>query len=438
MRHESTFRRFSRRGWVLVLTLLVGSPLLANDWPQWRGPQRDGKSGESGLLQSWPAGGPPLAYKSTGIGTGFSTVAVAGGRVYTLGDIASRQYLVVLAAADGQLIYKVDIGPAWNDEFLGPRSTPAVDGDRVYALSTEGDLVCLATTDGKLLWKRNLPQDFGGTLMKAKGSYHWKFAESPLVDGDFVLVTPGSQEAALVALDKKTGKEVWRTAIPELGPAGADGTGYSSVVISEGAGVRQYVQLLGRGLIGVDAKTGRLLWSYNRVANDIANIPTPLIDGDYVFASTGYGTGAALLKLEKKEGGGVAAKEIYFLAANTFQNHHGGMILHQGHVYAGTGHNKGLPIALELASGKVVWGPERNEGNGSAAIAYGDGRIYLRYQNGKVILVAASPKGYAEHGSFDIPDVKHPSWPHPVISGGRLYLREQDTLYVYDIKARAH
>lgn len=408
----------------------------ADDWPQWRGPQRDGKSAEKGLLASWPAGGPPLAFKTSGIGTGFSSLAVSGGRIFTLGDAGERQFLLALDEKTGQHRWKVDIGKSWNDEFLGPRSTPTVDGDRVYALSTEGDLFCLETTTGKEVWKRNLPAEYSGGLMKANGSWDWKFAESPLVDGDRLIVSPGSREAAMVALDKKTGKEIWRTAIPDLGPAGADGAGYSSVVISEGAGVRQYVQLIGRGLIGVEAKTGKFLWGYNRVANDIANIPTALVDGDFVFASTGYGTGAALLELVK-EGAGVKAREVYFLEGNTFQNHHGGMILHQGHVYAGSGHNKGLPVAVELKSGKLAWGPQRNEGTGSAAVAFADGRVYLRYQNGKVVLVEATPAGYKEHGSFDIPEVHHPSWPHPVIAGGRLYLREQDNLYSYDIKARS-
>lgn len=420
----------------LAFAALAAAAAAADDWPQWRGPQRDGKSTEKGLLQSWPAGGPPLAFKATGIGAGFSTVAVAGGKIFTLGDLGERQYLLALEEKSGKMLWKSDIGPAWKDEFLGPRSTPAVDGGRVFALSTEGELHCLETGGGKLLWKRSLPEDFGGGLMKAQGTVTWKFAESPLVDGEQVIVTPGGRGAAMVALDKKSGREIWRAAIPELGPAGTDGGAYASAVISQGAGVRQYVQLIGRGLIGIEAKTGKFLWGYNKVANNVANIPTALVDGDYVFASTGYGTGAALLKLGR-EGAGVSAQEVYFLPGNTFQNHHGGMILHEGYVYAGSGHNKGLPVALELKTGKAAWGPERNDGNGSAAVAFADGRLYFRYQNGKVILIEASPAGYKEAGSFEIPGVEHPSWPHPVIAGGRLYLREQDTLYAYDVKAKS-
>jgi outer membrane protein assembly factor BamB len=255
------------------------------------------------------------------------------------------------------------------------------------------------------------------------------------VDGDRVIVTPGAKGAALVALDKNTGKEVWRTAVPDLGAKGKDGAGYSSVVISNAAGVKQYVQLLGRGLVGVRASDGKFLWSYNRVANDVANISTPVIKGDYVFASTGYQTGAVLLKLEAAAGG-VAAKEVYFLEPKTFQNHHGGFVLVGDYIYGGHGHNKGFPICIELATGKVVWGGDtRNEGTGSAAVVYADGNLYFRYQNGLMVLIEATPTAYTEKGSFSIPDVKNPSWPHPVVVGGRLYLREQDTLYVYDVKA---
>ncbi len=408
-------------------------PAVADEWPQWRGLQRDGKSAETGLLRSWPAGGPPLAFKAAGLGSGFSTVAVAGGRIYTLGDIGERQFVLALDEKTGKLLWKTDIGRSHEDQYLGPRSTPTVDGDRLYVLSSDGDLSCLEKAAGKVVWKRNLDADF---VPNPRGTRGWRFAESPLIDGDKVVVTPDSRGAGLVALDKKTGKEIWRTALPELGPSGKDGSAYSSIVVSQAAGVRQYVQLIGRGVVGVDAQTGKFLWGYNKVANNVANIPTVLVDGNHVFASTGYGAGAVLLEIAK-QGAGLVAKEVYFLAGNVFQNHHGGMILHQGHVYAGTGHNKGFPAAVELKSGKVVWGPQRNEGTGSAAVAYADGRLYLRYQNGKVILVEASPAGYKEHGSFDIPGVQHPSWPHPVISGGRLYLREQDTLYAYDVKAKS-
>jgi outer membrane protein assembly factor BamB len=410
----------------------VAEPSRGQDWPQWRGPDRDGKSPTTGLLQEWPQGGPPLAWRSSGLGGGFSSVAVAGKRIYTMGDFEDGQYAVAVGRTDGGAVWKTKIGPTWKDQYFGPRSTPTIDGDSVFLIGTEGNVVCLDAASGKIRWQRDLVADFGGSMMMAKGTYNWKFSESPLVDGNRVVVTPGSKNAAIVALDKKTGDEIWRTKIPDRGEKGLDGAGYSSVVITEAGGIRQYVQLIGRGLIGVEAKTGRFLWGYNPVANHVANIPTPIVHDDYIFTSTGYGTGSALVKLTRS-GDGIKAKEIYFLDAKTMQNHHGGLILHEGYVYTGTGHNKGFPLSVKLETGEVAWGPERNDGANSAAVAYADGRLYFRYQNGLMVLIEATPERYREHGSFMIPDVERESWPHPVIAGTRLYLREQDNLFCYDL-----
>jgi outer membrane protein assembly factor BamB len=423
---------------VIVGAVVLAAPLLAQapkpapaaEWPGFRGPKRDALSPDTALLKTWKPGGPALAWKAAGLGSGYSSVAVSGGRVYTLGDKEGAQHLFALDAKDGKALWTAKVGAPWVDNMGGPRGTPTVDGDRVYAVGTEGDLVCVDAATGKERWRKSLEKDFGGAMMSI-----WKFSESPLVDGDRVIVTPGAAGALLVALDKTTGREIWRTAAANLGAKGKDGAGYSSVVISNGGGVKQYVQLMGRGLIGVRASDGKLLWSYNPVANDVANISTPVVKGDYVFASTGYGTGSALLKLSAVAGG-VEAKEVYFLDPKIFQNHHGGFVLVGDHIYAGHGHNKGFPICLELATGKVVWGGDiRNEGTGSAAVVYADGNLVFRYQNGVVILVEATPTGYKEKGSFTIPNPNTLSWPHPVVVGGRMYLREQDTLYVYDVKA---
>jgi len=402
---------------------------IASDWPGWRGPNRDGQSPETGLLQEWPAVGPRLVFKARGIGAGLSSVAVVGDRIYTMGDKEGSQQVFALNKADGRIVWSARVGPPWDDEYAEPRGTPTVDGDLVYALGTEGDLVALETKSGKERWRKSLVRDFGGSM-----STMWKFSESPLVDGDRLVFTPGARDAALVAVDKKTGQTIWKAAVPDLGPRGKDGAAYSGIVISNGAGVKQYVQLMGRGLVGIRASDGKFLWGYNRIANDVANIPTPLVRGDHVFASTGYQTGAALVQLVP-EGGGVAAREVYFLPASTFQNHHGGLVLVGDHVYAGHGHNKGFPISLDFMTGKVAWGGDiRNAGSGSAAVLYADNRLYYRYQNGLVLLVEATPTGYSEKGSFTIPEVTQPSWPHLVISDGRLYVREQDSLYVYDVR----
>jgi outer membrane protein assembly factor BamB len=281
-----------------------------------------------------------------------------------------------------------------------------------------------------VVWQKNLEKEYGGRVMTI-----WKWSESPLVDGDLLVFTPGGPWAAMVAVQKATGQKVWETEeMPSLGPKGRDGAGYSSIVVSNGAGVKQYVQLMGKGLVGIRASDGKFLWGYNRVANNVANISTPIVRGDYVFASTGYQTGSALLKLEK-DGDGVKASEVYFLEPGTLQNHHGGLVLVGDHVYAGHGHNKGFPICVDFATGKVTWGGDiRNAGTGSAAVMYADGRLYYRYQNGVVILVEASPAGYKERGSFTIPDATQPSWPHLTVADGKLYVREQDAVYCYDVR----
>jgi outer membrane protein assembly factor BamB len=422
----------------VVATLAVFSLLvprgqaasIGGEWPGWRGPNRDGIAKDTGLLSEWKAGGPPLAWKASGAGVGFSSLAVSGGRIFTLGDRDGAQHVIALSETDGKLLWTARLGLAWRDEMGGPRGTPSVSDGLVFAVGTEGEVAAFEAATGKERWRRSLVADFGGSMMSM-----WKFSESPLVDGDRVIVTPGARDAALVALDKRTGKEVWRAAVPELGPQGKDGAGYSSVVISEAAGVKQYVQLLGRGLVGIRAEDGKFLWGYNRIANNVANISTPVVRANYVFASTGYQTGSVFLELSKA-GSGVQAKEVYFLDAKTFQNHHGGFVLVGNQVYGGHGHRKGFPICLEFATGKVLWGGDiRNAGTGSAAVAYADGNLYFRYENGVVVLIRATPEGYQEKGSFTIPNVKDPSWSHPVIAGGRLYLREQDTLYAYDVKA---
>jgi outer membrane protein assembly factor BamB len=411
-------------------TAFTATPQLA-EWPGWRGPNRDALSPDTGLLGQWPPAGPPLVFRAAGLGAGFSSLAISGGRVYTMGDRQGAQSVIALNQSDGKVVWTARVGPTWDDEYGGPRSTPTVDGGLVYALGTDGDLVGLDAATGWEAWRKSLSRDFGGSMMSG-----WRFSESPLVDGDRVIVTPGTGSAALVALEKKTGREIWRATVPDLGPKGRDGAAYSSVVVSNGAGVKQYVQLTGRGLVGVRASDGKFLWGYNKVANSTANISTPLVRGDHVFASTGYQTGAALLKLTKSATG-VDAQEVYFLEGRTLQSHHGGLVLVGDHVYGGHGHRQGFPICVELATGKVAWGGDiRNQGSGSAAVTYADGNLYFRYQNGVMMMIEATPQAYREKGAFTIPDVHNPSWSHPVVVGGRLYLREQDALNVYDVRRR--
>lgn len=409
-------------GWMVCVSGMALGADAKSDWHQWRGPKRDAVSTEKGLLKKWGEDGPPLAWKSSGLGSGFASIVIADGRIFTMGRRKNAEHLIALSGKDGKELWSLKVGTDAADE---PSSTPTVDGDRVYAVGTRGDLLC-ATVTGKELWKKSYVTDFGGSVPT------WKYCESPLVDGDKLICSPGSRDATLVALNKKTGDVIWKTAVPN---GGGNGSGYSSVVISEGAGVRQYVQLLGAGTgcIGVDAAKGKLLWKYERVGNGTASIPTPIVDGNYVFCSSGYGTGAALLELHAEKGG-VTASEVYFLNGNDFQNHHGGMIHVGPYIYCGHGHNQGFPICIDMKSGKTVWGgKQRGAGTGSAAVVYADGKLYFRYQDGIMALVDASKDGYQLDGSFKIPEVSRESWSHPVVAGGKLYLREQDNLFVYQL-----
>ncbi len=399
------------------------------EWPQWRGPNRDEISPDTGLLQKWPSSGPTLLWTASGLGRGFSSVAVSGGKIFTLGDLEAGQFVIALNLADGKQLWQTRISDVWEPQgYAGPRCTPTVDGKLLYVLSPHGDLVCLQAESGKEVWHRQMKADFDGRMHSG-----WGYSESPLVDGERLICTPGGPQAAIVALDKKSGSEIWRSTVPELGDNGGDGAAYSSIVTSNGAGVKQYVQLMGRGVVGVAARDGQFLWGYNRVANRTANIPTPLVHGDYVFCSSGYQQGAALLKLEKTASG-VKANEEYFLDGKEFQNHHGGMIMLGDYLYAGHGHNAGAPTCLAWKTGKVAWRHNRGPGSGSAAVTYADGNLYFRFQNGVMALISATPDSYRENGHFKIPNVEQPSWPHPVVIGGKLYLREQDALLCYDVK----
>lgn len=413
----------------IVFSLVLSTPLTLlaeTNWTQWRGPGRDGKSTEKGLLDQWNESGPPLLWQTDGLGSGYSSLVISNGKAFTLGRIGKQECLVALDAGSGKLLWSTPFGSGGHSN-----GTPTVDGDRVYAVGLKGDLICASAQSGMELWRKNFGKDFGGKMMSG-----WGYSESPLVDGNRLIVTPGAKEAMIVALDKITGEEVWRSPVPEYGDRGRDGAGYSSVVISNGAGVKQYVQITGRGLIGVRAADGKFLWGYNKVANRTANIPTPIISGDHIFCSTGYGTGAGLVKLSKV-GGGVKAEEVYFLPGKTFQNHHGGMIQIGEYVYSGAQHNNGFPTCLELATGKIVWGGKlRGPGQGSAAIVYADGHLVFRYQDGVLGLIEATPTEYRLKGSFTPAYQQGKSWAHPVIANGKLYLREQDKLMCYDIRAR--
>ncbi|MBN2133820.1 MAG: PQQ-like beta-propeller repeat protein [Sedimentisphaerales bacterium] len=408
-----------------LMTFVCGSR--ASDWPQWRGPNRDAVCAETGLLKEWPAEGPKLLWEISGLGPGFSTVSIADGALYTMGDREKAQYVYAYDLDTRRELWAARVGPSHRD---GPRCTPTVAGGFVYAVGTSGDVVCISANSGKLVWRRHLLDNLGGASNPG-----WRFSESPLIDGDRLLCTPGGHKAAVVALNKETGQLIWKCAMPDIGPNGKEEAGYSSIRISRGAGVKQYVQLTNEGLIGVSDK-GEFLWGYNRVANRVANISTPVIDGDYVFVSTAYQTGSALLKLVRA-GAGVKAEEVYWLDKDQFQNHHGGFLKVGDYIYGGHNHNKGEPACVEMKTGKVMWHADQ-PGRGSGCVLYADGHLYFRYDNGLVALVEATPEKYNLKSTFTPPKrpgMSGPAWAHPVICDGKLYLRHADVLFCYDIKA---
>jgi outer membrane protein assembly factor BamB len=401
------------------------------DWPQFHGPLRDSICREKGLLQEWPEGGPKLLWKLEGLGRGYSTVAISGGRLFTMGDRTAAdgsetQFVIAYDLETRKELWASPVGPPHSDG--GPRCTPTVDGEWLYAVGTYGDLVCLSAKSGELRWRKNFVEDFQGQFMSV-----WKFSESPLVDGDRLICTPGGPEAMMVALNKHDGSVIWKCAVPELGENGADGCGYSSAVVAEICAVRQYVQLIGRGVIGVDAETGRFLWGYNPVANNVANITSPVVRGDYVFATTAYNTGSVLLRIGRKDDA-FNADEVYFAGSRDFQNHHGGVVLVGDYIYGGHGPNRGDPRCLEIASGKIVW-QQRAPAPGSAGVLYADGRLIFRYDRGPVYLIEATPAEFRVKGHFEPPTGEGPAWAHPVIHSGRLYLRHADLLLCYAVRA---
>lgn len=418
--------------WTLAALATAGilwPAAFAKDWPQWRGPARDGKSAETGIIKSWKAKPPKLLWMGEGTGEGYASVAVLGDKVYTTGNFDGGQGVIALSAKDGKLLWRKLVAENQPKHgSSGARCTPTVDGGQLYVTTSNGMVACL-TTGGEIVWKKDFADEWGGRMMSG-----WGFSESVLIDGDAAVCTPGGPEALMVALDKASGREVWRCKVDmaQLGGNGKDGAGYGSIVVSNGCGVKQYVQMTGRGLVGVRASDGKFLWGYNRIANGVANIPDALVAGDHVFCATGYGTGAALLKLAK-EGDGVKAEEVYFLEADTLQNHHGGMVLVDGYVYCGHKHNGGDPICVELKTGEVMWGPEKPAGKRSGCVTYADGHLIYRYESGEVALVEANPKSYRPKGSFKPEHQERESWAHPVVSGGRLYLREQDKLMCYGL-----
>jgi len=412
---------------ILLLTA-VAVPAPADDWPQWRGPERTDVSRETGLLKQWPDGGPRRLWLSKEGGLGYSGFAVVGGRLFTMGTRGDNEVLIALDANTGRQLWTANIGPilknGWGD---GPRGTPTVDADsralgggRVYALGGQGTLVCAEVASGKLIWKKSMA-DLGGKVPQ------WGYAESPLVDGNKVLCTPGGEQGTVAAFDKMTGKLFWQS--KEL----TDGAQYSSLIAVNHNGARQYIGLVMKRFFGLNAQDGKVLWQCDWPNGRTAVIPTPIFHDGHVYIASGYGAGCALTKI----GPNNQPTEVY--ANKTMVNHHGGVILHDGHLY-GYSDGKGW-TCQNFKTGETVW-TDKTLGKGAVGCLT-EGLLYcLEESSGACVLIEASPKGWKQRGRFTLnPQTQQRSprgkiWTHPVVANGKLYLRDQELIFCFDVKGK--
>jgi outer membrane protein assembly factor BamB len=411
--------------WLLIFVCLGSFALAAGaaNWPQWRGPQRNGISQETGLLQEWPKNGPRLLWQVKDIGSGYSTPAVVGERLYLMSNQGMEdEFVRALEVKDGKQAWSTRLGKVGNPNqkpsYPAARSTPTVDGELLYALGSDGDLACLERATGKVRWQKNLRTDFGGQA----GT--WAYAESPLIDGDVLVCTPGGAQATLVALNKKTGQLLWKSSVP-----GGDQAAYASVIVVTVAGVKQYVQFLQKGLVGVDAKSGKFLWRYDKTAEGSpANIPTPVARDGYIYSATGRG-GGGLIQLKANQNP-AEVEQVY--SSPRLPTAIGGAVLLGDYLYGTT--SQAL-VCAEFKTGEIKW---TDRGVGAGSLCYADGRLYLHGENGDLALVEATPEGYRERGRFtpaDQPDRgQSKAWAYPVVANGRFYIRDFGVLWCYDVK----
>jgi outer membrane protein assembly factor BamB len=420
MRNSKPWKFF----FAFLVCLFIAASALTEDWPQWRGLNRDGHSGETGLLKEWPKEGPKLIWQVNDLGKGYATPSVAGGRIYLMSNQGLEdEFVNALDAKDGKKIWSTRIGKVGNPDqrpnFPAARSTPTVDGDVLYALGSDGDLVCLEAASGKPRWQKSLRAGFGGLAPT------WAYAESPLVDGDVLACVPGGKDSTVVALNKRNGDVIWKSAVP-----GGDMAGYASLVIANVGGVKQYIAYTANGLVGVDAKTGKFLWRYEKTKGSMGmSIQTPVASDGYVYSGANrVGGGAVRLNAAQQA---VTAEEAYFDL--NLPGAIGGTVLVGDYLY---GSSQTL-MCVAYKTGQVKWN-ERSIA--PASLCYADGMLYMHGEDGDVAVIEASPDAYKEQGRFTPPDQpKHnnsmeKSWAYPVIANGRLYIRDLDTLWCYDIK----
>ena len=411
--------------WIAGIVILSKAlPVFADNWPQWRGPQRDGISRETGLLGEWPKEGPNLLWRVENIGRGYSTPAVVYDRLNLMASEGlDNEFVEALDVHDGKCIWSTRIGnvgnPKQQPNFPTARSTPTVEGDFLYALSSDGDLDCMDIKNGSVRWKKNLRSDFGGKTAE------WAYAESPLIDGEALVCAPGGSEATVVALGKTSGDLIWKCPLAE-----SDDAGFSSAIVVDTGEIREYVRLLTKGLVGIEASTGRLLWRYGKpISKYGANIQTPVASGEYVFcSSTGTGGGVVRLKVQGKQ---VEAEQVYF--GPEYQTAIGGVVKVGDYLYGTTGE---ALLCTEFTTGQVKW---KERALGAASLCYADGRLYIHGENGDVAMIEPSPESYREKGRFTPTDqpqranAMEKAWAYPVVSDGRLYIRDNNVLWCYSV-----
>jgi outer membrane protein assembly factor BamB len=425
--------------------LLFASVALAEDWPEWRGPNRDGICQETGLLKTWPKDGPPLTWTAKNLGLGWGTPSVADGKVFGIGTRGGKDGIWAVAEKDGKELWFTPFADpppskALGNQTNGPGSTPTYHKGKLYVVAHDGTVGAFDAAKGKKLWTKNYVSDFGGAVPK------WGYTDSVLVDGDKLICAPGGPKAALAALKPDTGETIWTTDAGEVSAGPVGGQGYSSPVKATFGGVPMYVILTGAkgGLLGVSAETGKVLWQYKNTpaAGGIAQIPLPVIKGDLVWVSCSYSGGSALLQIVPGGKDKFEVKELKAYKKPDLNNHHGGMVLVGDHIYFGHDQNKGFPVCVEFKTGEIKYKESKMPagGDGSAAVLYADGRLYYRYQNGVLVLIEPSPEEVKVVSSFKLPppsEKAYPqSWPHPVIANGKLYIRDQNVMYCYNVKAK--
>jgi outer membrane protein assembly factor BamB len=401
----------------LATAVLTATPLLSADWPQWRGAGRTGHSPDTSILAPWPKSGPKQAWIFKDAGIGYSSFSIVGSRLFTMGARQESEQVICLDATTGKEVWATSLGPVYENNWGdGPRSTPTVDGDHLYALSATGILACLNIKDGTEVWKVDVVKSLGGELQG------WGYTESVLIDGDHVICTPGGQQGTMAALHKKTGAVVWQSSKLK-GPAQ-----YSSPIRIEVNGQPQYAQLLMNKVVGIAPKDGALLWETS-FPGRVAVIPTLLFHDNSVYATAGYGTGCQMIKLD-----GAEPEVVY--EEKSITNHHGGVIVVDGKIY---GHSdKGGWTCQDFLTGKIEW---QDESLGKGACTYAAGHLICVDENdGTVVLATAKPDKWQEISRFKLtPQTSLRKeegriWSHPVVVNGRLYLRDQDLIFCYNVQ----